>query len=122
MTDSDKLVDTCEGNYLKPTRKWELICIISNIIFSVVYALGGWIFVVLGLMVFSLGFSDVSFSVVCSLLAALLCFLVPVFCVLGIVFSIKLRKMEAFLASFLIQFLPFDILGIALVLSLLSGI
>lgn len=101
-------------------NRWEYICITSNIILSVIYALGGWLPGVLGLFFFSLGFSDQPFVAFCCILASLLFLLTPVFCIFGVVFSVLLRKKKAYVTSFMIQFLPFAALGIALVSFFLS--
>ena len=120
MTDFDNVFETSEDSFLKSTKKWERICKTSNIILSVLYALFGWVFGFLGLMFFSLGFSDKPFTASCSFLASLLFFLTPVFCVLGIVLSVFFRRKKSFSTSFLIQFLPFGTLGGALFLFVLS--
>jgi ABC-type siderophore export system fused ATPase/permease subunit len=120
MTDSDHVIETSEDNCAKSMKKWERACRVSNIILSIVYVPGGWIFGFLGLMFFSLGLPDAPFTAICSFVASLLFLLTPVFCILGILFSVLLRKKNAFVAAFLIQFLPFMTLGIALVSFFLS--
>ena len=120
MTDSNNVMETSEDNCLKSTKKWEIFCKTSNIILSVVYVLYGWIFGFLGLMFFSLGLPDAPFTAVCYFLAVLLFSLTPIFCILGIVLSVILRKKKAFLVSFLIQFLPFATLGVSVVSFFLS--
>lgn len=122
MTDFNNAFETGDDSLLKSTKKWALICKISNIVLSILYTLCGWIFGFLGLMFFSLGFSEEPFVAICSFLASLLFALTPVFCVFGIAFSILLRKKKSFMASFMIQFLPFVTLGIALVSFFLSMI
>jgi len=111
-----------ENGEVKQKKKWNQICTISNIIFSVFYGIFSWLFTFLGIMFFSLGFSDKIFTAVCSFLASILFLLTPIFCILGIVLSVLLRKKDKYAVSFLIQFLPFCMLGAALVLFLLSVI
>ena len=123
MIDSHNVIETNEDRRLKSIKKWELICKVTNFILSVVYVLCGWIFGFLGIMFFSLGFSDEPFVAICSFfLSSLLFLLTPGFCILGIFLSVLYRKKKVFLASFLIQFLPFGTLGIALVSFFLSVI
>jgi len=122
MIEANNVIETSEDCRLKSIKKWELICKTSNIILSAIYVLFGWIFGFLGIMFFSLGFSDKIFTAVCSFLASLLFLLTPIFCILGIVLSVLFRKKDKYAASFLIQFLPFCMLGAALVLFFLSMI
>jgi hypothetical protein len=67
-----------------------------------------------------LGSSDSFLEIVFYFTASVLFLLIPLFAALGIVFSVILRKRGAFLASFLIQFLPFSILGFAVIAFWLS--
>ena len=101
-------------------KKWDITCKISNIVFSIIYGLFSWIFAFLGIMFFSLGLPDKAFSAICSFVSSLLFLLTPLFCVLAIVFSVLLKKRKNYLASLLIQFVPFGVLGVALVSFLLS--
>ena len=122
MIEANNVIETSEDRRLRSIKKWELICKTSNIILSVIYVLFGWIFGFLGIMFFSLGFSDEPFVAIFSFLSALLFLLTPIFCILGIVLSVLFRKKDKYAASFLIQFLPFCMLGAALVLFFLSMI
>lgn len=97
------------------TNKWDLIGIVSNIIFSVLYVPMGGLFYFMGIMLFTLGYPEEPFTAVCSFIATLLLALTPVFCVLAILLSVRSRRKANFVASFLVQFLPFGTLGIAMV-------
>ncbi len=107
---------------LKPLihDKWDIICETSNIVLSVMYVLWGWVFSFLGIMFFSLGSPDEPFKAICHYCSSALLLLTPIFCILGIVFSVLFRKKKAYVASFIIQFSPFLTLGIAVVLFFLS--
>ena len=120
MIEVNNVMETSEDRRLKSIKKWELICKTSNIILSVIYVLFGWIFGFLGIMFFSLGFSDEPFVAICSFLSALLFLLTPAFCALGIFLSVLYRKKKVFAVSFLMQFLPFGTLGFALISFFLS--
>ena len=107
------------------TQKKIFICKTSNVILSIIYLLGGWVFSFLGIMLLSMGIlgsSDNLLEIIFYFTYSILLLLIPLFAVLGIVFSILLRKRGSFLASFLIQFLPFVILGFAVTTYLLSMI
>lgn len=95
--------------------KWKNIYKISNIILTIIYTLFGWFFSFLGIMFFSLGLPNETLSAICSFLSSLMLLLTPAFCMFGIVFSVILRKKENYIASFIIQFVPFATLAIALV-------
>ena len=117
MTDFNNSFEANEDSCLTSSEKWVHVCRISNILLSILYIPGGWYFGFLGIMLFSLGISDIF-----SFLMSLLILFTPVFCVLGIVFSVHLRKKKAFAASFKIQFIPFVALGAALFFYILSMI
>lgn len=105
------------------TQKKNFICKTGNIILSIIYLSGSWVFSFFGLIMFTmgvLGSSDSFLEIVFYFTASVLFLLIPLFAVLGIVFSVILRKRGAFLSSFLIQFLPFSILGFAVIAFLLS--
>ena len=120
MIGFNRVTESSEGHRLNSMKKWDFVCKCSNIILSVLYVLCGWIFGFLGVMFLSLGVSGAPFTVICSLLSSILFLITPVFCFLGIFLSVIYRKRETYLASFLIQFLPFGTLGVALVLFFLS--
>ena len=113
MTEYNNIIETSEKDVLKSARKWESICKISNVILSLIYIPTGFVFGFLGLMFFSLGFSENIFSAICSFVSSATFLLTPIFCVIGIVLSVIFRKKKSLYASFLIQFLPFGTLGIA---------
>jgi len=100
-------------------NKRNRICKISNVIVSVLYIISAWIFTVLGVMLFSLGLPDKFFPFIWSFTSAFLCSITPIFCVLGIALSIRLRKKYNYVASFWVQFIPFGTLGVASVSFLL---
>ncbi len=100
-------------------NKRNRICKVSNVIVSVLYILSAWIFTVLGIMLFSLGLPDKVFPFIWSFTSATLLSFTPIFCVLGIALSIGLRKRYNYVASFLVQFIPFGTLGVASVSFLL---
>lgn len=101
-------------------KKWDITCKISNIVLSVIYAVSFLFPFGLGLTLLSLGFAEKTYIAVCSLISSLLLLLTPVFCVLAIVFSIVFRKKQNYVASLLIQFLPFGTIGVAVIAFFLS--
>ena len=99
------------------------IGIIFNIVLTFIYAGCSWLFSFFGLMLLTnIHIPEEGMTVggillmVCGVL--LLCTIL--FCVIGIFASVILRKKEQYLKSFVIQFLPFFTLLIAMVLFLLS--
>ena len=120
MTEYNNIIETSEKDVLKSARKWESICKISNVILSLIYIPTGVVFGVLGLLFLSLGFSENSFSAICAFVSSATFLLTPIFCVIGIVLSVIFRKKKSLYASFLIQFLPFCTLGIAVFAFFLS--
>ena len=93
---------------------------IFNIILSVLYASCSWILSVFGAMILSLDWLDTSISAIFTFLSAIIVLLTPVFCALGIVFSVKLRKKGKFTAASFIQFLPFGTFGLSVILFFIS--
>ena len=100
-------------------RIWERVCKISNIVMSVIYFLSSWLFSFFGIMFLSLGLPEQPFKAVCALLACFLLVLIPVFCILGIVFSVITRREKHYGVAFAVQFFPFAVLGLITVLLIL---
>ena len=96
----------------------KLICIVSNIILSVLYLPMSVYPFFLGLMAIGMFAGNWEFTLLALVSAAfvILLFLTPLFCILGIVLSVIQRKRENYAAAFWVQFLPLGTLGLALVL------
>lgn len=96
----------------------KFLCIVSNIILSVLYVPMSLFPFGLGLMALGMGAAHWEFTLeaVLTLLFLLLLFLTPLFCISGIVLSVIQRKRENYTAAFWVQFLPLGTLGFALVL------
>lgn len=87
-------------------KKQKIVCIVTIVILSVLYAAFSWIESCLGLMLLSLPFGDLSAAEMICLIAGVLCLLAPVFCITGIVLSIIQLRKEKYAAAFILQFLP----------------
>ncbi len=96
----------------------KFLCIISNIILSVLYVPMCLYPFGIGLMAIGMFAANWEFSLsaLISLLFVALLFLTPLFCILGIILSVIQRKRENYAAAFWVQFLPLGTLGLALVL------
>ena len=93
------------------------IGIISNVVFSLIYLSCSWILSFFGLLVLINGFLQGNELAQSFLLISGVLFLGTVlFCIVGIVLSIIFRMREKYVASFLIQLLPFGSTLLALLL------
>ena len=97
----------------------KVLCIISNILMSLFYIETSWM-VSAAALFYLVGvgwdFSE-PFQIACMVALGIVA-LTPVFCIVGIVLSVKQRKRENYFASFIAQFLPFGtfVLAAAVVL------
>ena len=96
-------------NHMNP--KWEKVCKISNIILSILYITHWWAFSYFGLCALFIG-SGVWVWI--GLIFALV--VVPLFCIFGIIFSVRFRKKQKYVEAFLIQFIPFSVFFISMIL------
>lgn len=104
-------------------KKQQIICITSNVILSVLYAVCSWFVSVFGLMFLTaLSGNNGSIWLVLQLIACILLVATPIFSIVGIVLSVVMRKKEKFTFSFLIQFLPFLTCGFSIFLTVLCMI
>ena len=90
------------------------ICIISNILLSILYISTSWIVSAVALYYFVAANWDMtSFIHICFRLDCGIIALTPIFCILGIVFSILCWRKERYLGAFMVQFLPFGALTLS---------
>ena len=92
---------------MKNQRKTNRVGIVSNIILSVLYASFSWLISGFGLMVLVRLFNNWTIGQILLLSSSILLICTPIFSIVGILLSIILRKMEKYVFSFIIQFLPF---------------
>ena len=95
-------------------------CIISNIVFSVIYAVSSWFVSILGCLLLFGSLSDKVFPKIFYFASSFLLIGTPIFCVIGIVLSVVLRKKEKYKWSLSIQLLPFVTILISICFLLLS--
>ncbi len=121
MRESSGVPEFDEDVFLKKSNKWNRVLKISNTILSVLYGLSWWIFSYLGLFLFELAFlSENPFQAIFPFIAALLFLLIPVFCGFAIFLSVSYRRKNDFIASFWVQFFPFGILGVGVIMLFIS--
>ena len=99
----------------------KFLCIVSNIILTIVYIPMSWFASLLMWAAFD-GYIEnwtFSFDGIISFLFIALFFLTPVFSLLGIVISIVKWVKNRYLGAFLVQFLPFGTLALGFVLFLI---
>ena len=90
------------------------ICIISNILLSSLYISTSWMVSAAALFyLVAVGWELTSFIHVCWMLGCGIIALTPIFCILGIVFSILCWRKERYLGAFMVQFLPFGALTLS---------
>ena len=90
------------------------LCIVSNILMSLLYIETSWMVSAAALFyLIGVGWNlSEPFQIVCMMALGLVA-LTPVFCIVGIVLSVKQRKKEHYLAAFIAQFLPFGTFALA---------
>lgn len=98
------------------------IGVISNILLSVLYVIYSWVVAVVGMMllVILVFEAEWSASFVFLFTSSVLLTCTPLFCFLGILFSVRLRKKGYHGDSFQIQFLPFGTTFVAIVFAIFS--
>ena len=90
------------------------ICIISNILLSYFYISTSWMVSAAALFYFvAVDWEMTSFIHICWMLGCGIIALTPIYCILGIVFSILSWRKEHYLGAFLVQFLPFGTLTLS---------
>ena len=90
------------------------ICIISNILLSSLYISTSWMVSAAALFyLVAVGWELTSFIHICWMLGCGIIALTPIYCILGIVFSILSWRKEHYLGAFLVQFLPFGTLTLS---------
>ena len=90
----------------------KIICIISNILLASLYISTAWMVSAAALFyLVAVGWELTSFVHVCWMLGCGIIALTPIYCILGIVFSILSWRKESYLGAFLVQFLPFGTLA-----------
>ncbi len=90
----------------------KIICIISNIILSNFYISTSWMISLAALFYMTgIGWDPTSPIQICWVLGCGIIALTPIYCILGIVFSILSWRKEHYLGAFLVQFLPFATLA-----------
>ncbi len=95
------------------------LCIISNIILSYFYISTSWMVSAAALFyLVGIGWDWTSPAQVLWVVATGLIALTPIFCALGIILSIVQWVKEHYVASFLVQFLPFGTIGLSVLLFL----
>ena len=93
------------------------VCVISNILFSSLYISTSWMVSAAALFYFvAVGWDMTSFIHICWMLGCGIIALTPIYCILGIVFSILSWRKEQYLGAFLVQFLPFGTLAFSALL------
>ena len=92
---------------MKNQRNINRVGVVSNIILSVLYASFSWLISGFGLMVLVRLFNNWTIGQILLLSSCILFICTPIFSIVGILLSIILRKMEKYVFSFIIQFLPF---------------
>ena len=99
----------------------KFLCIVSNIILTIVYIPMSWFASLLMWAAFDGYIANWTFSFdgIISFLFIALFFLTPVFSLLGIVLSIVNWAKNRYLGAFLVQFLPFGTLALGFVLFLI---
>ena len=98
----------------------KVLCIISNILIAIFYISTSWMVSAAALFYFVAGGWDMtSFIHICWMLGCGIIALTPIYCILGIVFSILSWRKEQYLGAFLVQFLPFGTLAFSVLLFLL---
>ena len=86
----------------------KIVGIISNIVLSVIYAASSWIISFFGLMLYIYTPKEsISIAQMFLLVSSILFICTILFCLIGIILSIILRKKEKHILSLIIQFLPF---------------
>ena len=91
------------------------ICIISNILLSSLYISTSWMVSAAALFyLVAVGWDMTSFVHVCWMLGCGIIALTPIFCILGIVFSVLSWRKEHYLGAFLVQLLPFGTFGVSI--------
>ena len=99
---------------------WDVVGILSNVVMSLLYAPLSFACL---FSVFMADYPPEDLVASQLLYAALYLFLsVPVFCIVGIVWSVIARSREKYKFSFAIQFLPFGLIAIAVILLVLSSL
>ncbi|MBR3964064.1 MAG: hypothetical protein IKJ80_01500 [Clostridia bacterium] len=97
--------------------------IVSNIVLSVVYAASSWIISFLGLMLYVYTPKEnISIAQIFLLMSSIIFICTILFCAIGIILSIILRKKEKYIPSLIIQFLPFATVAFATFLMIVSMI
>lgn len=86
----------------------KFICILTNIILSIIYLPISAFLSFLMWAAFSGSIANWTLTLegIFNVVSGALLFLAPVFCILGIVLSVVKRKRECYGAAFLVQFLP----------------
>lgn len=97
------------------------LCVISNILLSIFYISSSWVLSLVSFLLMTGMSWSWSPDEVIGFLLLIVVFLTPIFCILGIVFSVIQRKRENYAAAFWIQFLPFAVIGIALVAAFVAS-
>ncbi len=93
----------------------KVICIISNALLSYLYISTSWMVSAAAIFYMTgIGWDPTSPIQVCWTLGCGIIALTPIFCILGIVFSILKWRKERYLGAFLIQFLPFATLALSI--------
>ena len=91
------------------------ICIITNILLSSFYISTSWMVSAAALFYFvAVSWDMTSFIHVGWMLGCGIIALTPIFCILGIVLSIRKWRKERYLGAFLVQFLPFGTFALSI--------
>ena len=99
----------------------KIVGIISNIVLSVIYAASSWIISFFGLMLYIYTPKEsISIAQVFLLISSIIFICTILFCLIGIILSIILRKKEKHIPSLIIQFLPFVTVLLAVFLMIVS--
>ncbi len=95
------------------------LCIISNIILSYFYISTSWMVSAAALFyLIGIGWDWSSPAQVLWIVATFVIALTPIYCILGIILSVKQWLKKRYLSAFLWQFLPCGTIGVSVVLFL----
>ena len=100
----------------------KIVCIISNILLSLLYVPASLFPSVIGFMLLVYGSWNWSYEGAIGVLCCALLLLTPIFAILGMILSIIYRKRENYSSAFWAQFLPFGTIGFCVVMAFLAGI
>ena len=104
-------------------KKINTVGIISNSILSLLYASSSWILSFFGLMLYVYTPKEnISIAQIFLLISSIIFICTILFCAIGIILSIVLRRKEKYVPSFIIQFLPFATVLCAVFLMIVSMI